>query len=79
MFRYSLGRVYQELKSIMMGMGHDNSMIYSQDDTIIEVLAKGHFLTRGIVESASAPYRSRCQEQMPGADARSRCQEQMPA
>ena len=44
----------------------------------MSVVAKGHIWTRGIEESASAPYRSRCQEQMPGADARSRCQGQMP-
>ena len=51
MFRYSLGRVYQELKSIMMGMGHDNSMIYSQDDTIIELTHKLN-MTVSILNSA---------------------------
>ena len=51
MFRYSLVRVYQEWKSMMMGMGHDNSMIYSQDDTIIELTHKLN-MTVSILNSA---------------------------
>ena len=36
---------------MMMGMGHDNSMIYSQDDTIIELTHKLN-MTVSILNSA---------------------------